>query len=296
LLAAAAFNFARAAETPSFVPDEVTTLSLQVEPQSETCFHQDVAASQRVEATVLVFRGGKLDVSLRIEGPAGGAPLYERLLHANIDDTTGMPLPTIVRKGHSFAAPSAGVYTFCISNKMARWTAKVLEFQVRLSAGGAAAAAPALGDVVKAAAPGAAVPEGVLTEDDGAAAGESAASHLSTMRGFAFRLQQRAWRVMDDAVYHRMRSDRHHDTLLSTERRVAAWTLAECAAVVAFALAQVLVVRAWFSEPDGGAPMPSSRGGGGLAGWGGATSARSGGSLASARLLPSMGGARKTLV
>lgn len=38
----------------------------QVEPQSQTCFYEDAKAGDSVEATVLVYRGGKLDIKLRV--------------------------------------------------------------------------------------------------------------------------------------------------------------------------------------------------------------------------------------
>ena len=46
-----------------------TQLSLQVDPQSEVCFFEPLQAGDSAEATVLVYRGGKLDIGLRIEGP-----------------------------------------------------------------------------------------------------------------------------------------------------------------------------------------------------------------------------------
>jgi hypothetical protein len=118
-----------------------TQLSLQVDPQSEVCFFESLAAGDSAEATVLVYRGGKLDIGLRIEGPLpadapavsgalklvssrsaapAGPVLYERLLFSNLDDRSGQPLPTIVKKGFSFVASGSGVFGFCLNNKMAK--------------------------------------------------------------------------------------------------------------------------------------------------------------------------------
>ena len=117
-----------AGDTPS--GDARTSISLQVEPQSEFCFYEVLPAAASAEALVMVYRGGKLDVGLRIEGPlpassspttpGAGPVLYERLLYSNLDDRTGQPLPTIVKKGYSFSAPAEGTYAFCINNKMAK--------------------------------------------------------------------------------------------------------------------------------------------------------------------------------
>jgi len=49
------------------------------------------------DASVLVYRGGKLDIKLRVEGPDRVAK-YEQLVFSNIDDGTGAMLNTIVRK------------------------------------------------------------------------------------------------------------------------------------------------------------------------------------------------------
>lgn len=51
-----------------------TSLSLQVDPLKEECFFAEADAGQKVETTVLVYRGGKLDVYLRVEAPNGGDP------------------------------------------------------------------------------------------------------------------------------------------------------------------------------------------------------------------------------
>lgn len=112
------------------VGDARTSISLQVEPQSEFCFYEVLPSGVSAEALVMVYRGGKLDVGLRIEGPltvssspatpGTGPVLFERLLFSNLDDRTGQPLPTIVKKGYSFSAPAEGTYAFCINNKMAK--------------------------------------------------------------------------------------------------------------------------------------------------------------------------------
>jgi hypothetical protein len=56
--------------------------------------------------------------------------LYNQLLFSNVDDKTGKLLNTIVKKGHKFKAPSSGTYSFCVDNKMAKWTAKVVTFEL----------------------------------------------------------------------------------------------------------------------------------------------------------------------
>lgn len=71
--------------------------SLQVEPQQETCLYEELYSGQAVEGMAMVYRGGKLDIRLRVEDP-NKRILYDQLLFSNIDDATGAMLNTIVRK------------------------------------------------------------------------------------------------------------------------------------------------------------------------------------------------------
>ena len=232
------------------------SLSLQVEPQQEQCFFAEAVAGQRIEATVLVYRGGKLDVYLRVDPPNGGVPLFNKLLFSNLGDD-GRMLPTIVKKGTTFAAPTTGVFSFCVDNRLAKFTAKVLTFDLTVSdAPIGPAGAPS--DVVRAPAPGAAVPAGVLTSPEGAAAA-SALQHLARVKQIAWRLGSLEDRLLDDLKYHVVRARRHYDTLLSTEARVGWWAAAEMLAVALAACVQVMQVFAWFRNTGGG-PAPASPG------------------------------------
>ena len=58
---------------------------------------EDITAGREVRAKALVFRGGKLDIKMRVEGPAKEI-LYDNMLFSNVDDATGRLLDTIVRK------------------------------------------------------------------------------------------------------------------------------------------------------------------------------------------------------
>jgi hypothetical protein len=237
-----------------------TSLSLQVDPLTEECFFAEADEGQKVEATVLVFRGGKLDVYLRVEPPNGGAPLFNKLLFSNLADD-GKMLPTIVKKGFSFTATAAGLYQVCVDNKMAKYTAKVLTLDVTVSdvLGGGRT-----GDVVKAPAAGSELLadelEHQLTTTDGLA--PSAIQHVARVKQLAARLQSVEDRFLDDLRYHSLRTRRHHDTLVSTEARVGWWACAELAAVALAAAFQVLLVFTWFSGTAGAAAVAAAGGGG----------------------------------
>lgn len=91
-------------------------LSLQVEPQRQDCFYEDAKAGDMIEAGVMVFRGGKLDIKLRVEAPDQRV-LHDQLILSNIDEATGRMLPTIVEKSFKWGAPVDGTYVICLDNR-----------------------------------------------------------------------------------------------------------------------------------------------------------------------------------
>ena len=72
-----------------------------------------------VDVSVLVYRGGELNVRLRVEKP-NRAVIFDRVVFSAVDDATGQLLPTIVRKGHKWTVDTEGVYTFCADNRGAQ--------------------------------------------------------------------------------------------------------------------------------------------------------------------------------
>ena len=258
---------------PLLPPSPAWTISLLdfvVEPQSEQCYYEDVTAGTAVEVSALVHRGGKLDVSLRIESPAG-AVVYSKLLFSNVNDDTGALLGTIVKKGHAFVAASGGAYAICLDNRMARWTPKAVSLDVRVGppgAGGSSALLARGAAIVKPAAPGADLPPGVAPGSATGSEGDEAAAvaHLAGMRNAASAALSRLHSISADAHYQRTRVNRHHETLVSTERRLARWSMLEITTVLFVAALEVLLVQRWFSEGDAaGSTSARASGRGGLA-------------------------------
>ena len=259
-----------------------TTLDVQVEPQTEQCYFEDVVAGAPVEVTVLVHRGGKLDITLRVEAPgATTTPVYSQLLFSNINDATGHLLPTIVKKGTKFVAASTGTYSICLDNRVARWTAKVLTLDVRvgpkgaqqgflsnLNSGSESVTKPAT--------------DALAAADGDGTSPSSAAAHLATMRRAAWATHHRLNSIIADAQYARTRSNRHHMTLVSTEVRLVRWSLLELVVIMLSSGLQVLLVQRWFAEGgEGDAPLTSGRGrrGSGSTGSGGLAASHSSGGV-----------------
>lgn len=208
---------------------EFTSLSFQLEPQREECMYQDVPEGAEVEAMLVVFRGGKLDVKLRVESPAKTV-LYEKLLFSNIDDRSGAMLSTIVRKGTSFRADAAGVYAVCVDNRMARWTAKVmtLDLDVRDP-----------NDVLAKA-----EREAREARDAALLAGTEVDAKVAftLMRASAGRIHSKLQHIEGAQLFHYHREQRHRATVDSTDARVHWWSVGETAVVVLSALLQLAVV------------------------------------------------------
>jgi len=229
-------------------PSRVESVSFQVDPKQESCLVQDIAVSSEVEALVMVYRGGKLDIEMRINSPSG-KEIYAKLLFSNLDDKSGRMLPTIVKKGSRFTAEEQGLYTFCFNNVMAKWTAKVMTFDLTVvPKGGRWLADGPLDTVVKTPASGITIPkEGLgLTTADGL--DKTAMQHLGTLRSYSNRVFDQLYYLFRDLEYHRQRSNRHHETLLFTEGRITSWSSGELITVLLCALIQVFVVRKWFAE------------------------------------------------
>lgn len=255
LLAAAAAALA-AAQT------ERVELSLNIPAQREECFHIDARAGDMLEAGVLVFRGGKLDVKLRVTGPDGRVA-YEKLLLSNIDDATGRMLPTIVEKGHKWGAPTDGTYAMCLDNRcvcllswrgkgaprasglpthpppppppfspsppprrsMARWTDKAVTLRV-------------------------------TRRDPRDGRGDygldpNAATPSEGMRLVAQRMHAKLEQIRTLQSYHFHRERRHRDTVESTNARVQWWGLAENVVIGCVTTFMVVLVKTWFKRAGG---------------------------------------------
>lgn len=232
---------------------EFTTLSFQVEPQREDCVYQDVPAGAELEATAVVFRGGKLDVKLRVENP-NKVVMYEKLLFSNIDDRTGELLSTIVRKGTTFRVDVGGVYSICVDNRMARWTAKVLTLEIDIRDPN---------DVI------------AKAEREAKEAREKAVLGglevdpkvtFTLMRASANRIHNALQVIEGDQTFHYHRERRHRETIDSTEKRLHWWSFGETAVIVLSVVIQVGVVTLWwFREPTAplfGSPMKGGKTGG----------------------------------
>jgi hypothetical protein len=231
----------------------------------------------------MVYRGGKLDIKMRVRRTAPGAQrppplpppppaappglnalptranpppppcpdalalvqvefvetkevLYDKLLFSNIDDATGGMLSTIVKKGAVFTAARAGLYAFCLDNRMARWTAKVMTLDLDISdPNDPLARAEREAEEARNTA--------WLTGSD-----VDPKMAVTLMRAATNRLHAKLSQLTNAQAFHLQREKRHRSTVESTNTRVQWWAVAQTAVVIAAAVAQVLAVKSWFPD------------------------------------------------
>jgi hypothetical protein len=191
---------------------------------------EQVPEGAEVEAKVMVHRGGKLDIRMRVEGPYGKAQ-YNALLFSNLD-ASGAMLSTIVKKGTTFIAPTTGVYSFCLDNKMAKYTAKAMVFDLNVRDPNSSAS--------KMARAAEAATKATRTGQ------ETAQESVEFMRMAAQRLMGKLVQIVDAQLYHYHRERRHRNTIESTNDRVAWWNGTESLVVMAVAAFQIMLIRRWF--------------------------------------------------
>ena len=97
---------------------QVKALSLQVEPKTEECFFEKVAAGgETIFVHYEVTRGGLLDIRFDV-------------FFNDIMLTSSMHFSNEADGKFSHTSERAGTFKICFNNQMSRWTAKVVEFQV----------------------------------------------------------------------------------------------------------------------------------------------------------------------
>jgi len=194
------FLFAVISSTLFLANPTFATLTLQVEPKTTECFGVDVQTTpQRVAVTFLVLRGGLLDIDLRIYGPK------------NEQVYSGLQFET---SEYVFVANTPGPYQVCWNNEMARWTAKVVQFDIHL--GESSATDP-------------------LTKQT-----------LSPMEESVKRIGQSLDAVTTDQRFLRLREQSHRDTAESTNTRVLWYSILESFLLIGISLGQVYYLRKFF--------------------------------------------------
>jgi len=188
-------------------------LTLQVEPKMEECFHEDIPANSDVELTFTVIRGGLLDIRTKIEGPDG--VIYEDLIFFNHEAADGKQDHT-----QAWRVNKASSYKFCFDNKMSRFTAKVVDFEI------------------------------YYHSTDGAIRGDKnePASHddVKTIEESVKRMGQSFDHVEKELNYLRNRESRHRETAESTNSRIFWYSLLEAVLLLTVSFSQAFYLKRAF--------------------------------------------------
>lgn len=100
-------------------------LTFQVEPKTSECFYANVEKGAPFSMKFEVIRGGLLDIKLRVADP-NGRGIVDKLSFFNKQDSQRNNAEGLV----DFKAYVQGEHEICFDNRMSRWTAKMVTFEV----------------------------------------------------------------------------------------------------------------------------------------------------------------------
>jgi len=179
-------------------------LTVQVEPKGEDCFSINLKQQEKATVQFWVTRGGLLDIDFRI------FDANRRQLYTGLHFETG---------SYSFVASSSGEHQICFNNEMARWTAKVVQFEV--------------------------FREGKSTNFAGQALTKDTLTPVDqSLKSIAVSLDK----VQEHQRFLKLRETKHRDTAESTNSRVYLYSLIESICLVLIGVCQVFFLRCFFSD------------------------------------------------
>ena len=142
-----------------------------------------------------------MDIDLRILGPDG------ELIYSGLQFESS---------SYTFSTTKAGTYQICWNNEMARWTAKVVQFDIQV------------GEQKQ-------TKDDLLTKDT-----------LTPMDQSVERLTSALDQIQKDQQYLRVREQAHRDTAESTNARVLWYSVVESVILISISLGQVYYLRKFF--------------------------------------------------
>ena len=132
-------------------------------------------------------------------------------------------LPVIVKKGLTWTATHSGEFNFCLDNTMARWTAKVVVFELSVTD-----------------------PLSTVGDFGFDSAKANVTDTLESLRVVSQRLHAKLQQIDHLQSYHYHRERQNRNTAESTNARVQWWTIIETAVILTVISGQVFIVRGWF--------------------------------------------------
>jgi len=175
-------------------------MTIQIEPKKSECFFFDASAGQTMQPSFFVTRGGLLDIDLKVNGP-DNQQLYAGLIFESSVQV--------------FTASRAGAYEFCFSNAMARWTPKIISFELKVDL-------------------------------ESEKKDPLSKSSLDPIEQTINRIRDSLDQIQKDQKYLRIREQKHRDTAESTNSRVLWFSIFESSILLGLTLGQVFYLRKVF--------------------------------------------------
>eukprot|EP01112_Ceratiomyxa_fruticulosa_P014170 TRINITY_DN403_c0_g1_i2.p1 TRINITY_DN403_c0_g1~~TRINITY_DN403_c0_g1_i2.p1 ORF type:complete len:207 (+),score=42.19 TRINITY_DN403_c0_g1_i2:192-812(+) len=170
-----------------------------VDATKEECFYEDIPQGAPVNVMFQVISGGFLDIDLRIQAPD------QRIIYEGTRESEGK---------YTFNTYSAGVYSFCFSNRMSTLTPKVVSF--------------------------------LITVDGGVRRDIAKKADFTPLEASINQLSEAISAVVAEQEYMRLREMAHRNTSESTNARVMWWSIFEALMLVAMSVWQVYYLRRFF--------------------------------------------------
>jgi len=183
----------------------VTAITFNVDAHQEECFYEEIPMGSPVAVMFQVIAGGFLDIDHYSKSPVN-------ILQYNAERQT--------EGKYNFVATSAGLYSFCFSNKMSTLTMKTVSFVVKI--GSFDVEEPKLDP-------------GLVKQE-----------HISNLQNSIFQLKSGLQAIVDEQAYIKMREQVHRNTSESTNSRVVWWSLFEVIMLIAMSLWQIYYLRRFF--------------------------------------------------
>merc|ERR1712232_1280580 len=183
-------------------------LVFQVEPRSQECFFLESGPEEKDKKMALelaVVRGGLLDILVEVWDPAQSKIFSHMYFEGKGDNVI------------EFVTASEGDYKICFNNQMARWTPKVVSFQL----------SPATSDSQP------------LAADDITPSAKSVDAITGLFE-----------KVLKEQTHLKDREAVHSATLESTYIRITYFSIFESSVLILLAMVQVYFVKSWFSQPS----------------------------------------------
>jgi len=175
-------------------------MTIQIEPKKSECFFFDASAGQTMQLSFFVTRGGLLDIDLKVNGP-DNQQLYAGLIFESSVQV--------------FTASRAWAYEFCFSNAMARWTPKIISFELKVDL-------------------------------ESEKKDPLSKSSLDPIEQTINRIRDSLDQIQKDQKYLRIREQKHRDTAESTNSRVLWFSIFESSILLGLTLGQVFYLRKVF--------------------------------------------------